>query len=91
MLQWLRDLFQPECPHCAGESGGTDYFGEWWECQCCDPHGRNDTGRVWRWRLWRHNFDLWRLDRWIERQTMKQEELEAELDQRYGVSNNSRI
>ncbi len=64
----LRDLIRPECPHCAGESGSKDYWGEWSECECCNPSGDNETGRVWFWRLWHFAFKLWRIDRWIERE-----------------------
>lgn len=65
-------LMRPECPYCAGESGGKDYFGEWSECECCNHDGRNETGHVWFWQLWQYQFRLWRIDRQIERQARRE-------------------
>jgi hypothetical protein len=63
------DLVKPACPYCDGQSGGSDYWGEWSECPCCNPpRSYNETGRVWIWRVWLYRFELWRLDRWIDRQ-----------------------
>ncbi len=27
------------CRHCDGEGGGTDHYGEWWDCLCCEGDG----------------------------------------------------
>lgn len=51
-----------ECPHCAGEGGTKDYFGEWSECPCC-----NEAGQVSQERLDAYNAELAALDAEIER------------------------
>lgn len=51
-----------ECPHCAGEGGGKDFFGEWSECPCC-----NEVGQVSQDRLDAYNAELAAIDAQIER------------------------
>ena len=61
-----------ECPRCYGASGFTDYWGEWAECECCNPDGNNESGRIWIWQWWRFKFYLWRLDRLIDREMSRE-------------------
>lgn len=57
-------LFKIVCPYCGGDSGTKDYFGEWSECDCCNPWDRpNETGRIWFWSYWAFVYRQWRIDR----------------------------
>lgn len=56
-----------ECPHCAGEGYHKDYWGEYSDCECCNPNGKKAEGRAWFWTLWRYKFFLWRQDRMYAR------------------------
>ena len=29
-----------KCPICDGTGGNYDYGGEWYDCRCCDGHGK---------------------------------------------------
>ena len=70
MFSFFYRLVRPRCPICDGVGGGTDPYpsSEWYQCECCNHSGENETGRVWRWRLWQFNYRNWKLDRWIARQ-----------------------
>lgn len=52
-----------ECPHCAGEGGGKDYFGEWSDCPCCAGEGNVSPEQ-----LAAYNAENERIDAEIERQ-----------------------
>lgn len=38
-----------KCDHCGGKGGGTDYWGEWWECSKCEETGKLTPARIKRW------------------------------------------
>jgi len=79
ILAWLLSIVRPVCPECDGNGGGMSgyYEPEWSDCDCCNPQGRDlEDGRitrVWRWRLWQRRYELWKLDRWIDREMRKEE------------------
>jgi hypothetical protein len=76
MLNYIRDLVRPICPHCAGKGGFMEgyYEQEFYGCRCCNPDEDNDEDptRVRRWHSWMFRFSEWRdakrIDRWIDQQ-----------------------
>jgi hypothetical protein len=76
MLAWLRNLIRPPCPQCEGAAGFHDpYGGDWSGCSCCNPNEDREEEyvRVWFWQVWRYRYDLWKLDRWVDREVAKME------------------
>lgn len=95
MLKWLYGLVRPICPDCDGSGGGMSgyYQPEFYGCRCCneDEDNEDEVTRVWRWQWWAYRIEQWKHDRWIERHMMSQEELERELEVRYGIEREHRV
>ena len=71
MIEFFRDLIRPICPHCKGSGGNEGYYGgDWTGCSLCNPQEDREEPivRVWFWQIWRHYYDMWKLDRWVTRQ-----------------------
>ena len=56
------------CPECNGKGGGSDYWGEWDDCQCCKGRGLATTKRVREWRE-----EIAEMDREVDRAVADEE------------------
>ena len=88
MLRFIRDLFRPVCPACAGEGGAMSgyYEPEFSECMCCYYDRWYDDAnptRVWRWWGWLYMYREWRnnrhFDRMIEIDSRRWSDLRVEV------------
>jgi hypothetical protein len=71
MLTRIRDLIYPVCPSCDGSGGSEGYYGgDWTGCFCCNPQEDREEPivHIWFWQVWRHHYDLWKMDRWVDQQ-----------------------
>jgi hypothetical protein len=71
MLSLIRNVVHPVCPSCNGSGGSEGYYGgDWTGCLCCNPNEDREEPvvRIWFWQVWRYRYDMWKLDRWVDRQ-----------------------
>lgn len=64
-------IFRPVCPQCDGSGGSEGYYGgDWTGCSCCNPEEDREepVTRIWFWQVWRHRYEIWQRDRWVDRQ-----------------------
>jgi hypothetical protein len=71
MIRAIRDLIYPICPECDGTGGSEGHYGgDWTGCFCCnqDEDREDPIVRIWFWQVWRHHYEMWKLNRWVDRQ-----------------------
>lgn len=79
----LMNLIKVECPFCSGEGGASDYFGEFYECYCCNEDGDNEDGTVPLWRLRDYDNQVQAMDDYCDRMARAEgwtDEMQDQLD-----------
>lgn len=74
LVHIIQNIIRPICPHCDGTGGFNDYYGgDWSGCSCCNSNEDREEPiiRIWFWQVWRHRYELWKLDRWVTQQVEK--------------------
>ncbi len=76
MLKRIMDILHPICPQCDGTGGSEGYYGgDWTGCFCCNQNEDREEPivRIWFWQVWRHHYEMWKLNRWVDRQIAEDE------------------